>query len=266
MNLPTLQDLYYKALFTFYKGVNIGETDYNSTYTFENVILDKNNLLDYKNLFNFESELPISYLYLIAQRAQVFGMVRSEFPIAIPGLIHLENEIEKFDEIDVNSSFDLKVEIEIESKKEGSLIPIFQVNYIQNKVKVATCKSIYIAKRKNRNKPKILNTKVIEKIGTSVTVFDKVFINKYIQISGDKNPIHSNYLIARIFGFKNIVVHGWVVASKFFSIIEKKEKEIKKINCIFHKPNYLDIPLSYSSITNLEVFQGDNLTAEIVFS
>ena len=235
--LPYLNDILFKGLLTFTKGVKIGNQNISFIKEYKPVLIDKINLLAYKKEFAFSQELPLTYLYLLAQRAQIPLMLDKQFSISIPGLIHIENTLEQFLTININEPIELKASVFVESKVEGSLYPIFKVDFFQNNKKIAFCESKYIAVRKStakkqkRDKPELL----VEPEFSEKWNITKKEIKQYAQLSGDKNPIHTSVLIAKIFGFKSTLAHGWYLVSRAISSTELiNNEEINSFHCEFH--------------------------------
>lgn len=235
-----------RGLLTFFKGVKIDKKGINFEKEFNPIFIDLNNLNEYRDLFCFQNEFPISYWYLLAQRAQVACMLDKRFTISIPGLIHVENILNSHSEVNLSSSIKIKCNVVVDYKKKGSLIPVFEVQFYQNEILIAECKSIYIAKRKT----KIKNNKIKQK-NTLIKVNNEVLLEKmdalnYAQISGDRNPIHTSSLFALLFGYKSTIIQGWYLASLAFSLLENKEKEYNSFTCGFIKPVYLPQKIQYS--------------------
>lgn len=241
IQLPDLHKNLFNGLFTILKGVKIGDDDIDIKKTFLPVTIDLNNLTSYKKLFGFTDDLPITYLYLLAQRAQVALMLDKKFTISIPGLIHVENNLEKFTLIDASKPIELKASVVVKSEPEGYLKPCFEVFYYQNDVLIARCESQYIAKRKSKNKSKRhKKTKSVE-FTSIINEFEisQKQASKYSIISGDRNPIHISSFIAKILGFKSTIIHGWYSVSKIVSLVNSNGV-IDKVSCKFLNPIYLN--------------------------
>jgi acyl dehydratase len=63
---------------------------------------------------------------------------------------------------------------------------------------------------------------------------------QYAKIAGDRNPIHTSTLLAKVFGFKGPIAHGWYLVSKIVRICEQvKNKPFKFIEVEFKAPVFL---------------------------
>ncbi|UPT68186.1 MAG: hypothetical protein M0D57_05910 [Sphingobacteriales bacterium JAD_PAG50586_3] len=185
---------------------------------------------------------PFVYIYILAQRAQASLMLQKEFTIAIPGLVHIANRLEEVNPIDYSAPFDIVATVDVEYKAEGSLIPVFNVELLQNGVTVARCQSTYLAKRKS-NKPKGKATE--ENPVTKPFIAQDIVIptnagRQYARVAGDRNPIHTSTLLAKLFGFKRPIAHGWYLVSRIVKECEAlKNTTYKSINVEFKFPVFL---------------------------
>ncbi|MDH5597691.1 MAG: MaoC/PaaZ C-terminal domain-containing protein [Cyclobacteriaceae bacterium] len=238
--LPELSSLFFPALFTLRRGNSVHKDGISMEKIFEGVWIETSNLASFIDYIGFETKTPLSYLYVLAQRAQVGIMLDKQFPLAIPGMIHIENYLTKFGQYQPDKPFLLKASVHVEYKETGSLIPIFQVEIYQMENLVASCKSIYLVKRKSKNQKR---KKKEEPEKNEVFSHRETWMltrysgREYAKVSGDKNLIHTSLLFARLFGFRSTIMHGWYSVCKIEQIIEKKFRmEISRIETKFQTP------------------------------
>ena len=242
--LPRFSEIMGPAYRTIFRGVRIKD-DIRLSHSFKGVEIDEGELRRFKMFFKFRSELPVTFLYTLAQRAQSYLMLKKEFTIQIPGMIHVSNEIEQYDGIASNKPFDIDVRCEV-PKKEGSLHPKFEVEYYQDGELVAKCLSNYLAKR--RSLPKFGQKKKrrepphqIEAKKTDLWTIHKSVGKLYGEIAGDKNPIHTSRIFARLAGFKRPIVQGWYLVCRATYQIEKEQGvTTNSVTVNFHKPIFVD--------------------------
>lgn len=219
--LPSLKNMILPSLLTIMRGVKIKKEGIFIEKTFKNVEIDLIALKKYTQFFDWQTECPLAFFYLMAQRAQTSLMLQSDFTIAIPGLVHISNRLEKLGSID-NSPFDLDVTIEVAHKETGSLIPKCTVLFIQNKQPVIRCESTYIARRKgNKKREQQADGVAFEKPAFNETwEISKNLGRIYGVASGDKNPIHTSTLFAKIIGFRSPILQGWYSVSRIAKMCE----------------------------------------------
>lgn len=224
------------------KGVKVNAAGIHSSLSFKGILVDAADIKQFAAYIGITNPVPLVYIYILAQRAQAALMLQKEFTIAIPGLVHIANRLQQLAGIDYSVPFDIVANVDVEPKAEGSLIPVFSVDFLQNGVLVAQCHSTYLAKRKS-NKPKTA-TEIINPI-------TKPFLQevwnvpanagrRYAKVSGDRNPIHTMPLFAKIMGFKRPIAHGWYLVAKIVNRCElEKATVFKTIEVEFKAPVFL---------------------------
>jgi acyl dehydratase len=242
-SLPLLKDMILPSFFTLSKGVKIKEGGIAIKKEFKNVTIDEVSLKKYTQFFDWEQQHPLAFFYLMAQRAQTSLMLQPNFTIAIPGLVHISNRIEKLGVIDCALPFDLIANVVVDFKDVGSLIPKFTVNFFQNNEPVIFCESTYVAKRKGnkRDNPSVNKEAFITKpFSSEIWEIPKNLGQIYATASGDKNPIHSSKVFARIIGFPRPILQGWYSISR---IVKEYETEnaiaFQSIEVDFKSPVFL---------------------------
>ncbi|MEM7510145.1 MAG: MaoC/PaaZ C-terminal domain-containing protein [Bacteroidota bacterium] len=259
--LPSMPDMMLPTLFSLRKGKRIGEKGIHIEKSFEDIRINASKMDAFLGYFGFQSKSPLSYLYVLAQRAQIKVMLDREFTMAIPGMIHVENQLVMDSAYNRNDPFHIQAKVNVPYKKEGSLIPISEIHFLQNGKRVAYCKSTYLAKRKSVKKsPK--KEKAIPEIASLLNQerleLDLSSARKYAAISGDKNPIHTSSFLAKMFGLKNAIMHGWYSVCLAEKKFEKfSQTRIEEISVHFISP------ISLPSRSTLKF--GKTKTEEISF-
>lgn len=272
--LPLLSEMIIPSFRTILKGIKIKKEGIAINKKFENVYIDTSSLKSYREFLNWNADLPLAFFYLMAQRAQTNLMLSSDFTIAIPGLVHVANTLRSLEKIDEIEPFKLKAKVEVSYKDTGSLIPKFTVDFIQNEKVVIQCISTYIAKRKGNIKSKTIEKEHNVFTHTSFSSenweISKNLGKKYAQASGDKNPIHSSTLFARIIGFKNPILQGWYSVSRIVKTCEKEfNTTFKNIEVEFKSPVFLpskQIAEWYITDKKEVIFQVKNHNNKIVLN
>lgn len=241
--LPTTLQLFFPALFTFTRRPTIKSQmkEIKKEYTFEK--FESNNLANYKNLLNYNDDsIPLTYLYLLAQRAQIALMLDKNFIFALIGMVHMDNEMELFKEVASNSPIDIEVSSTQYFNEEKNRIEVnFLVNFKQNNKLIANCKSKYLAlsgkrpKQEKKSVPAQNDDNNFKKIGdNSFKVKDA---RTYAHVSGDYNFIHLSPLLAKLFGFKSSILHGMYTTGLVGSQIKNStNKNLKRLYVQFKKP------------------------------
>ena len=227
------------AFLTLRKNKNIGKAGIQITKIFRSIQIEKHNLDKFNSYFNFHAQVPLTYLYTIAQRAQTALMLDNRFTLPIPGMIHIENRLIKKNDFNPHKNFDITASAFVEYKESGSLKPVFMIEISQQGKVVANCESTYFIKRKSR-KPrgkkqevKPLEQSNYEEVWTFTPKMDK----EYADISGDKNPIHTSFIFAKLLGFRKQIMHGWYSVCKVEKFIEENfDRVISEVSVNFSTP------------------------------
>jgi acyl dehydratase len=191
--------------------------------------------------FGYNNTLPLTYFYLPAQRAHVGLIIDKSFPVPVVGLVHLENTISLKSTPNVAKPFRIETSVSAPDA-DGSIPFTFTATFYQDDVEVLSCTSLYLCKRKRKTAaPK---TKA-EKEGFSLAGLNTIKTysiaaskgNSYARLSGDYNPIHTSFLLAKLFGFKSKIIHGWYTVSKALADMENAQGiRAKDIFVAFQNP------------------------------
>lgn len=262
--LPHLSKLILPSLLTLGRGIKIKPAGIALQRTYEEVMVDQVALQKYVAMMEWSQPAPFAYLYILAQRAQTALMLDRAFTIAIPGLVHLSNELEQLADYNMQEPFSMEVSGEVPYKEEGHLIITFTVVFWQNGTKVATCTSVYLAKRK-RKQPGSISPRKEEAIRSDTPVFSEEWQiparlgKQYAKASGDINPIHTSTLVAKAMGFPTRILHGWYSAGRALQSAETfLGKPMKAIAVDFKSPVYLP------SMQMLKLWQtGEKITFQL---
>ncbi len=245
--LGTIPQMLLPVMMTLTRGNPSVKETVNLSMNFESVALDADGIKAYTAFCGFQSGVvPASWLYCLAQRAQIRLMLESGFPLPAPGMVHITNGLELLNAPDVSKPVSISASAEIPGKPGGSLFPQFTVEISQGATKIAHITSGYIVKRGGGDKAaeasaaKTESPKPIDfsaaKDGGKIVMPDSIGWD-YAKVSGDFNPIHIAGFAAKAFGLPGKLVHGWYSVSMFASVIESiKKMTVKKIDVQFAKP------------------------------
>ena len=240
--LPGFSELIFPSFLSMVKGVKISRAGIHSTMQFNGIAINTASISQFATFIGFKNNTPFAYIYILGQRAQAALMLQKEFTIAIPGLVHIGNRLQQVNPIDYSAPFDIVATVDVEYKAEGSLIPVFNVEFSQQGVVVAHCQSTYLAKRKS-NKPKspaVVENPVTNPFKTQALTIPANAGRQYAGVAGDRNPIHTSTLLAKLFGFKRPIAHGWYLVSKIINQCElEKATTFKSIEVEFKSPVFL---------------------------
>jgi acyl dehydratase len=184
--------------------------------------IERGQLDEYRQLFGFEDgTLPVSFYYLVAQRAHLAEMVGKAFPFRLAGMIHVENAITEFAPPAPDGEFIVCNVLRVEPRTEtGAQSCVFETLAEQGGQPVFRCESRYLAVRGERKATVklALDGALGESIGSWRLAQDEG--RRYARVSGDWNPIHLWRWSARLLGLQQPIVHGMHTVGKACALLE----------------------------------------------
>jgi acyl dehydratase len=175
-------------------------------------ILDRINphqLRRYRQALGFRDEgIPLTYYYLLAQRAHVATMLDDAFPFRLPGTVHTENALRALAEPRPDVPLVLSTSVNIRPPAEnGAVIAALETVARQQGTDIFTCRSTYLLVRGQRNprQPRKDKDELPVLAGWRIP---RGMGRAYARISGDWNPIHLWTWSARLMGLQRPIIHG----------------------------------------------------------
>lgn len=172
--------------------------------------LDPARLARYNALFGFGTDaLPITYYYLLVQRAQLATMLAPAFPFRLLGMIHAENALREEHRPDLRAPLLIATEVEIEpTTAQGAHYCTLRSRAMQDGATVFSCTSRYLALRGKsvRDGPRNIEEESLPVLANWDLAYDAG--RRYAAVSGDWNPIHLWPWSARLLGLPAPIIHG----------------------------------------------------------
>jgi hypothetical protein len=190
-----------------------GDTVPDRTLRVEDVRVDRARLTAYQRLTGHpvDDTLPQPYPWVLAFPVQTALMTRREFPLALPGMVHLENRVTTHRRLDAGEPLTLSVTAgEIRPHRRGRTLDVRIEAHVGGDL-VWECDSVYLSRGWGADEdaargeappplpqgPAVARWRLPEDLGRS-----------YAAVSGDVNPIHLHPLGARAMGFPRHIAHG----------------------------------------------------------
>jgi len=243
--LPALPGMLARAVPTVVRSRRKLESDPADLHaTFRTGSIDISQLNAYRQQFGgFISDIPLTYFYLIAQRAHLAIMLTDDFPWPVLGMVHVANRMEWVDEVKQDLPFELEVSIKMPARAatKKRVRPVYQVTFRQNGKDVVSCQSVYQTEAKEK-KPKQRSrtlpapdlhglSRAAQWQMTSATG------RSYARLSGDYNPIHLHSWLSRWFGFERPIIHGMYSVGRAQADIERVTgRPVKMMDIGFRRP------------------------------
>lgn len=196
------------------------------------------------------SQVPLTYFYLLAQRAHLALMLNDRFPWPILGMVHVANRMEYFDQPSLSEPFTLDVQIEFPPRAgtRKRVRPMYLVDFYQGERRILRCSSAYQVGAGQKSPPRRgERAESLPTEGYQVAeqwLLESHLGRRYAKLSGDYNPIHLHPWLSRWFGFSRPIIHGMYSVGRVQATLEAALKtEIQMLDVGFRRPVVLPTSL-----------------------
>ncbi len=244
--------------------------------------LDSGQLNKYLRIFNFsspEQKVPLPFIYVLLQRAQLFMMSDSQMPFKLMGLLHIGQRFEQ--SAPINPSLPLAVSMRLgplQPQDNGEKFSTF-ADIIQNDTTIASSESFFLKRRPKRNKKIDRDIRLPNEAGiTGSWHAERSVVKQYAALTGDRNPIHMFDWSAKLFGYPKAIAHGMCQVSHFWARELPKvqrRSDVVTADFSFKKPVFIGTELrlellhaQQSPTLELAVWSGNtdlHLTGQLEF-
>lgn len=209
--------------------------------------LDIDHVRRYSDAFGFPpGPVPLTYLYLLAQRAQLATMLDRAIPFLIVGLIHVSNDLAMHCEVRTDAPLVLVTTLSMpQPAANGAVECVLETVATADGQTVFSCASRYLIKRGKRSKHASASPEVApvgDVVGEWVVTTDAG--RRYADLSGDWNPIHLWPWSARLMGMHAPIIHGMETMARVCAAFEQStNRRVTSLACRFKRA----VPLGASA-------------------
>lgn len=203
---------------------------------------DPVHLADYQHLLREGGSdlLPAGFVHVLAFPVALALMVRSEFPLPLLGMVHVANRVEQRAPVHVGDDVDVAVHArDLRAHRAGVTVDLVaQVSrgddVVWEGVSTYLAKGIRLAgaERPDGGPRPEFEAPVPTgqwRLGADVG-------RRYAAVSGDQNPIHTNALAAKAFGFPRAIAHGMYTAARALAAVGPARGDAYRWDVEFAKP------------------------------
>ncbi len=210
------------------------------------------NIALYRAAFGFTGErVPLTWWYLLAQRAHLATMLEPGFPFRIAGLVHMENALEEHGTVESSQALLVRTVLRmLPPSSSGALRCALDTTGSADGAIVFSCASTYLIRRGARGGAKqpdaeagALETRLAQ------WTLDGADGRRYARLSGDWNPIHLSRWSARLLGMKAPIIHGMHTLARVCALLENASGgRVSRIDCWFRAPIALGSTVSLHAL------------------
>ena len=218
-----------------------GDTLPDRTITVDELAIDPANVAAYANVtgLRFGDAVPLTYPFALTFPTVMSLVTGFDFPFAAMGSVHIENHITQYRPILVTDTVSVQVHAEnLREHRRGLLVDIVTDVKVGNERAWHQVTTFLHQQRTSlsdepkpppQKQPKPGPPNAVLRITPSQ-------IRHYASVGGDHNPIHTNSIAAKLFGFPSVIAHGMFSAAAVLANIEGQLPDAVKYSVRFAKP------------------------------
>ncbi|MEV4535432.1 MaoC/PaaZ C-terminal domain-containing protein [Asanoa sp. NPDC049518] len=210
------------------------------------VSVDRDHLADYDRVcgFRLTDRLPVTFPHVLATPLAMRLMTGSDFPYPVVGLVHIANKISVTRPLDAAERLDLSVRaVDLRPHERGRQFDVVSVASVDG-VQVWRDVSTYL--RRGRGSGASGARDVPPPASATWRVPARVGVD-YARVSGDRNPIHTSRLGARLFGFPRPIAHGMWSKARCLAALEGRLPDAYTVEVAFKRPILLPGTVAFSA-------------------
>jgi acyl dehydratase len=183
--------------------------------------------------------VPLTYPFALTFPTMMSLVTGFDFPFAAMGSVHTENHITQYRPIKVTDTVNIAVHAEnLREHRKGLLVDLVTDVSVGNDVAWHQVTTFLHQQRTSlsdepkpppQKQPKPPPPKAILRITPGQ-------IRRYAAIGGDHNPIHTNPIGAKLFGFPTVIAHGMFSAAAVLANLEAGLPDAVTYSVRFGKP------------------------------
>jgi acyl dehydratase len=218
-----------------------GDTLPDRTLTVDELTIDPANVAAYANVtgLRFGDAVPLTYPFALTFPTVMSLVTGFDFPFAAMGSVHIENHITQYRPILVTDTVSVHVHAEnLREHRRGLLVDIVTGVNVGNERAWHQVTTFLHQQRTSLSDEPRPPQKKGPKPGppNAVLRITPGQIRHYASVGGDHNPIHTNSIAAKLFGFPTVIAHGMFSAAAVLANIEGRLPGAVKYSVRFAKP------------------------------
>ena len=211
------------------------------TVTIAELPIDRSNVAAYAAVtgLRYGDTVPLTYPFALTFPTVMSLVTAFDFPFAAIGAVHTENHITQYRPITVTDTVGIAVHAEnLREHRKGLLVDLVtDVSVGNDKAWHQVTTFLHQQRTSLSDEPKPPPQKQ-PKLPPPNTVLRITpgQIRQYAAVGGDHNPIHTNPIGAKLFGFPTVIAHGMYCAAAVLGNIEGQLGKAVSYSVRFGKP------------------------------
>jgi acyl dehydratase len=211
------------------------------TLTVDDLEIDRANAAAYANVtgLRFGDTVPLTYPFALTFPTVMSLVTGFDFPFTALGSVHIENHITQYRPIAVTDTVGVAVHAEnLREHRKGLLVDIVTDIKVGNDTAWHQVTTFLHQQRTSLSDEQKPPQEKQPKLGppNAVVRITPGQIRHYASVGGDHNPIHTNPIAAKLFGFPTVIAHGMFTAAAVLANIEGQLPDAVKYSVRFAKP------------------------------
>ncbi len=213
---------------------------------YDGVAVDRARLAAYDRVcgFRLTDTLPATYPHVLSFPPAMRLMTDPAFPFALPGIVHVGNRITQHRPIRSDELLNLAVRAEnVRPHRAGSQVDVVVEARVGDELVWRGVSTHLSRSRRSRTSSDGADGTggadgEPESEATRVAVWSVPGDTgrRYATVSGDRNPIHTSRVGARLFGFKRPIAHGMWTAARALAALEGRLPPAYQYDVEFKRP------------------------------
>ncbi len=211
------------------------------TLTVDGLAIDRSNVAEYAAVtgLRFGDTVPLTYPFALTFPTVMALVTAFDFPFAAMGAVHVENHITRYRPIAVTDTVGVTVHAEqLREHRKGLLVDLVTDVHVGNELawhQVTTFLHQQRTSLSDEARPEPPKAPKLPPPNAIVRI-TPAQIRRYASVSGDHNPIHTNTIGAKLFGFPTVIAHGMFSAAAVLANIEGQIPDAVRYSVRFGKP------------------------------
>ncbi|MBV8861794.1 MAG: dehydratase [Mycobacterium sp.] len=211
------------------------------TVTVDDLSIDRANVAEYAAVtgLRYGDTVPLTYPFALTFPTMMSLVTGFDFPFAAMGSVHLENHITQYRPIAVTDTVNIAVHAEnLREHRKGLLVDLVTDVNVGNDLAWHQVTTFLHQQRTSlADEPKPPPQKQAKlPPPNAILRITAARIRRYAAAGGDHNPIHTNPVGAKLFGFPTVIAHGMFSAAAVLANLEADLPDVVRYSARFGKP------------------------------